>query len=466
MASWSLLRNNRIVLALACVMGLALLLVSELSYRESIHKLDELERMAQVHVQVRDLQEHVLEAESVQRGYLLTGYDDYLAPFALARQQVDAALRQLQGYYGADPRFGPTVRELGSAVQDKLDEMALTMALYREGRREAAKALVASGIGAAQMQRIRALDAQLLEQLRLRSEEGRSGVYRTLQLGRIGVALLSAMGLLALFLFLRQTLALRAQQPELKRVVQAERDRLETEVEQRTAQLRELTRHLLSAREDERSRLARDLHDDLGSLLTSAKLDAARIRSRLAAAPQALELLEHLVRTLNQGIALGRRIIEDLRPSALSNLGLQETLSIAAREFTQNTGVPVLCDLGPAPLDAAAELMVYRLVQEAFTNISKYAAAGQVWLALQTLQGVVQLSVRDDGVGFDASAKPRSAYGLMGMRFRVEAEGGTLSVQSAPGAGTLILARLAQRALSAPSYALDSTALTPTPPLL
>ena len=444
---------------------MALLLVSELSYRESIHKLDELDRMVQVRVQVRDLQEQILEAESAQRGYLLTGYDDLLQPFASSRQQVDAALRQLQAYFGADPKFGPTARALGSAARDKLDEMALTMALYRQGRREAARALVASGIGASQMERIRELDAQLLEQLRVRSEEGRSEVYRTLQLSRMGVALLSAMGLLALFLFLRQTLALRAQQLELKLVVQAERDRLEVEVALRTAQLRELTRHLLSAREDERSRLARDLHDDLGSLLTSAKLDAARIKSRLAAAPQALELLEHLVRTLNQGIALGRRIIEDLRPSALSNLGLQETLSIAAREFTHNTGVPVLCDLGPAPLDAAAELMVYRLVQEAFTNISKYAGAKQVWLGLQTQQGTVQVSVRDDGAGFDASVKPPSAYGLMGMRFRVEAEGGTLSVQSAPGAGTLILARLAQRALSAPSYALDSPAPTPTQPL-
>jgi signal transduction histidine kinase len=114
---------------------------------------------------------------------------------------------------------------------------------------------------------------------------------------------------------LRQTAALRSQQLELKRSVQAERDRLEAEVGQRTAQLTDLTRHLLTAREDERNRLARDLHDELGALLTSAKLDAARVRSRLAgSAPEALERLSHLVETLNSSIALGRRII-DLRPS-------------------------------------------------------------------------------------------------------------------------------------------------------
>ena len=119
-------------------------------------------------------------------------------------------------------------------------------------------------------------------------------------------------------------------------MVQAERDRLEVEVIQRTAQLTELTQHIQTAREDERHRLARNLHDDLGALLTSAKLDAARIKSRIStAAPEALELLAHLVGTLNSGIALGRRIIEDLRPSALSNLGLAATLEILAREFTR-----------------------------------------------------------------------------------------------------------------------------------
>ena len=104
--------------------------------------------------------------------------------------------------------------------------------------------------------------------------------------------------------------------------MQAERDRLEIDVARRTAQLTELTQHLQTAREDERNRLARNLHDELGALLTSAKLDAARIKSRLAGmAPEALERLAHLVETLNASIALGRSIIEDLRPSTLGQPG-------------------------------------------------------------------------------------------------------------------------------------------------
>ncbi len=249
--------------------------------------------------------------------------------------------------------------------------------------------------------------------------------------------------LLALFMYWRQRSMIDKLRQELQRTIQAGRDRLETEVSLRTVQLTELTHHLQTAREDERHRLARNLHDDLGALLTSAKLDAARIKSRLAdRAPEALELLAHLVSTLNSGIALGRSIIEDLRPSALSNLGLVATLEILTREFAEISGVEVHRELEPVELEVSAELMVYRLVQEAITNITKYARAQNVWVRLATDNGQVEVSVRDDGAGFDTRVQPRSAYGLVGMRFRVEAEGGTLALVSAPGQGTLIQVKL------------------------
>jgi signal transduction histidine kinase len=87
-------------------------------------------------------------------------------------------------------------------------------------------------------------------------------------------------------------------------------------------------------------------------------------------------------------------------------------------------------------------MTVYRLVQEAVTNITKYAQANHVWLSLATRDDQVEISVRDDGIGFDTALVPRSAYGLLGMRFRVEAQGGTLKLVSAPGQGTLIEAIL------------------------
>lgn len=267
--------------------------------------------------------------------------------------------------------------------------------------------------------------------------------HSVLLLAGLAAIALMIISLLLLFLYWRQRSVVKKLQQELQRTVQAGRAQLETEVLLRTAQLTELTHHLQTAREDERHRLARNLHDDLGALLTSAKLDAARIKSRLAdRAPEALEILAHLVATLNSGIALGRSIIEDLRPSALSNLGLVATLEILTREFGENSGVEVHCALEPVELQVSAELMVYRLVQEAMTNITKYARARHVWVTLVKDNGQVEVSVRDDGVGFDTSVQRRSAYGLVGMRYRVEAEGGTLTLVASPGQGTLIQVKL------------------------
>lgn len=282
-------------------------------------------------------------------------------------------------------------------------------------------------------------------------QEQRESLLHTLMLGRIGVAVLSVICLLALVVVLRQGLALQQRQlaQQLGAQVADHRVRqlanqkaqrqLEAEVAQRTLQLTELTQHLQTARDDERGRLARELHDELGALLTSAKLDAARIRLRLAGtAPEALERLAHLTQSLDQVIAFKRRITEDLSPSSLVHLGLVATLEILAGDFAKTSGTPVHCSLQEVPLTPAAELTVYRLVQEAMTNISKYAQASQVWLSLARVGEQVQLQVRDDGVGFDPGVPARSAHGLLGMRYRVQAEQGGMVLSTAPGGGTQI----------------------------
>jgi signal transduction histidine kinase len=289
---------------------------------------------------------------------------------------------------------------------------------------------------------VRMLTGQLMsEQTALRQVTNRA-LDRTLLLSRYGVAALSAVLMLALVLYLRKSDDLASVQAAQKQALQAAHDRLEADVAQRTTQLTDLTRHLVTAREDERHRLARNLHDDLGSLLTAAKMDAARIRSRLGnSAPDAQAQLADLVIKLNSSIALGRSIIEDLRPSTLSHLGLAATLGILGAEFSQRAGVPVHSHFEPVRLKPSGELAVFRVVQEAMTNLSKHANAKQVWITLapsQSQPGQVSLSVRDDGVGFDAQATSRSAFGLLGMRFRIEAEGGSLRVCSQPGSGTQI----------------------------
>ena len=436
-------KRSPFVFPLACAAAAAMLFISEGSYWQSVGTLNDLGSMGNARISIQSLAQGVLDAESGQRGYLLTNRKEYLRPYESGLRKINEAFTFLDPYYGKQSQSKETLDKLHALTQTKLSELAETIRLHDEGKNEAATELVLSDIGKEKMEAIRSLGAELLAHETFNVAEGRSDIYRTLMVSRIGVAALTAISLLALYLYLRQSSALLRHQLELKRTVQAERDRLEVEVSQRTAQLTELTHHLQTAREDERSRLARDLHDELGALLTSAKLDAARIRSRLGGtAPEAQERLAHLVETLNSGIALKRRIIEDLRPSSLGNLGLVATLEILAREFAERSGLRVECTLTPVELDADAELVVYRVVQEAITNISKYAKARTVWVELAAQQDQVAVSVRDDGVGFDTAEQRSSAHGLMGMRFRVEAEGGTLAVLSTPGKGTLIRVKL------------------------
>jgi signal transduction histidine kinase len=273
--------------------------------------------------------------------------------------------------------------------------------------------------------------------------QDRQAVYRTLMLSRIGVAVLCGISLLALMLYLRKRFALELKERQRKNLIETERDQLGSEVTDQTAQLVKLTHHLQTAREDERNRLARDLHDELGALLTSAKLDAARIKSRLgSSAPEASERLQNLVGTLNSGIELKRRIIEDLRPSALGHLGLAVALDILGREFSERSGVKFHGNFESVKLTESAQLAVYRLVQEAITNITKHAKTQQVWVSLGEQDGFVAVSIRDDGVGFDTAVAPASAYGLLGMRYRIKAERGSMRLVSFPGQGTLIEVRL------------------------
>lgn len=441
-----LLKSRRIVLPLAVAAAVAMVIISEGAYWQSVKALSDLAAIGDARSDVQQLQQSVLAAEAGQRGYLLTARKEYLTPYEEALKGIDESFKRLDRYYAADASEFDGLNALHTLTDIKLAELAAAIRLYDEGKNAASTDIVLSALNKKQMEAIRALGTELMDAQTLKAEAGRETLFATLLGRRLGMALLTAISLLALYLFLRRTDELKRQELRLKDVVRAERDRLEIEVDQRTAQLTKLARYLQTAREDERNRLARNLHDELGSLLTSAKLDAARIKSRLVGkAPEALERLAHLVHTLNQSIALGRSIIEDLRPSTLGNLGLVATLEILAREFADQSGIAVDCALSPVKLDANAELMVYRLVQEAITNISKYARARQVWVSLAARDGQVEVAVRDDGVGFDLTASAnsaKSAFGLLGMRFRVEAEGGKMTLFSTPGHGTRVLVTL------------------------
>lgn len=449
MPSYSL-PKMAISLALAALAACVLIGINETGFNQSTQALDDIARASHTRSSLNRVLQHVLDAETGSRGYLLTGDPRYLEPYNAAVAEIGQNLDQLRQTYGPPEEDFNTLDQLSRNVQRKLAEMDLSVRMRKQGNEDAWKFVLLTDVGKEHMDAIRSQATKLINSSANRMEVSQLQVRRSLLLSRIGIGAVTLAGLLAFYLYLRQTTALKLAGEQQQLVLQQERDLLERQVRDRTATLAELATHLQQVREQERGHLARELHDELGALLTAAKLDVARLKSRLGGhAPEINERLQHLTETLNSGIALKRRIIEDLRPSSLSNLGLTASLEILAREFSERSGVEVTTSLEPVELDESSQLTVYRLVQESLTNVAKYAEARQAEITLRSYGGHIEIDVKDDGKGFDVKQVRPSTHGLAGMRHRVEAAGGRLSVASAQGAGTRVAAVLPKSAATA-----------------
>jgi signal transduction histidine kinase len=432
-----------ISLPLAVLAAAFLIFINEASFRKSTEAAANIEEAQVTRGAINKMLQHMLDAETGQRGYLLTGDGRYLEPYNTALADIGSNLDALRQLFTPYPEQLAEFALMSRHVSRKLAEMDLSVRMRKEGNEEAWKFVLTTDVGKEHMEAIREQSAKLAASSVSKMEQGQEQIRRTLQLSRIGVATMALAGLLAFYMYLMQTKALLASGRREQESLQRERDFLEVQVRERTANLAELATHLQNVREDERGHLARELHDELGALLTAAKLDVARLKSRLAGnLPEAAERLAHLTNTLNSGIALKRRIVEDLRPSSLSHLGLVASLEILAREFEERSGLSITTDLETVELGGSAQLTVYRLVQESLTNIGKYAEAEQAEISLHNFDGYITVEVKDNGKGFKVGSVGAGSHGLAGMRHRVEAAGGRLTVTSTEGEGTLISAVL------------------------
>lgn len=436
-------RTMAVSLPFALLAALVLIGINEAGHMRSQEAVVAMNEGQQTRNAVNRLLQSMLDAETGQRGYLLTGNETYLEPYDKAVVTVQANLDELRNRYLKSPDDLQQFANLSREVSRKLAEMELSLRLRRQGNEDAWKLILHTDVGKEHMQSIRKQAHALIDRSAQTVEDSRHQIVQSLMLSRIGIATVTAIGLLAFYMYLRQARTLQQMNQREQEVLEHERERLEGLVRERTASLSELASHLQQVREDERGFLARELHDELGALLTSAKLDVARLKSKIDhQAPDIAERLKHLNETLNSGIALKRRIIEDLRPSSLSNLGLTAALEILTREHAEGAGIEVETNLEAVELTEATQLTVYRLVQEALTNISKYAKAKKVLVTVHGYPTHVAVQVRDDGAGFDPAGVGPTSHGLAGMRHRVEAAGGRLTITSSPDSGTLISAVL------------------------
>lgn len=430
-------------MVLAVLAAALLIFINEVSFNKSTAAAANIEKAQQTRGAINKLVQQMLDAETGQRGFLLTGDPRYLEPYNSSTVNLNQTLDILRQLFTQDPEQLTEFSLLSKHVASKLAEMDLSVRMRQKGNEDAWKFVLTTDIGKENMDAIREHSNNLSASSIRKMEQGQAQIRQTLLLSRIGIATMALAGLLAFYMYLLQTRALLASGQREQESLERERDLLESQVRQRTADLAKLATHLQNVREEERGHLARELHDELGSLLTAAKLDVARLKSRLTdTLPEVAERLTHLTSTLNSGIALARRIVEDLRPSSLSHLGLAASLEILAREFAERSGLSITTDLEPVDISGSAQLTVYRLVQESLTNIGKYANADKAEINLHDFEGYITVQVKDNGQGFRLENVGPTSHGLAGMRHRVEAAGGRLTVTSAEGNGTQILAVL------------------------
>lgn len=440
LARWT---SSRYLGPVTVTLAVLVLAVNEIGYYAVEHLVEQNTVILESRTLADQVRLMALMMESAKRGYILTERDAYLEPYTDMSRQFEPLLESVQAMADRYPEQRRQLEALAEAARRKKSEMVEVLHRFQSGNRAGAIDLMLTEIGRENMVRIN----QIADEIRTQETEAYSRVGKlraNVSLwSRIGITTLVLLCVGAVFAVLRLGRVRENDRERHLLELSAERDKLELQVDRRTRELTDLAHHLQRVREDERGHLARELHDELGGLLTAAKLDVARVRKHVdGIGPDVAERIRHLGQTLDAGISLKRRIIEDLRPSSLDNLGLQRTLEIQCSEFAQRSEIRVLAEIADLNLDPERALAVYRVVQEALTNVAKYAQASQVRVLLQRDGEHARLRVEDDGRGFDPQQVRTGSHGLTGMRFRVRSCGGDLVLRSAPGLGTTIEATL------------------------
>ena len=417
-----------VVLAAIFIVG-----VNEYTHRTSTSNLRAGIALTDNRILTARLLQALTDAETAQHSYLLTQDTTYLVSYHKAMAVIPALRASVVPFL--DSQSALSANDINAIIDLRLNELDATISLAGSGSVQLALDIVKGSAGRNSMGKLRQLIDDEQSSAAKRQSEVRVTIYQVLDINHAVVFLLTLSSVVAVYFFIRQ---LRAQIDE-RQTAQAG---LEQTVEQRTVELRELAKHLETVREAEKDHLARELHDQLGALLTVAKLDLEGVRKRVEATPDLTARLERLGSRLNEVIVLKRRMVEDMRPSSLTMLGLRSTLEQHCRDMAATMGIAFHVDIDDVKAAPATELVIFRFVQEALINMAKHSSAKNVSVSLHKSESQLDIVVSDDGAGFDVDEALIGHHGLTGMRYRIASVGGNMTLQSKPGSGTTLRASI------------------------
>jgi signal transduction histidine kinase len=434
-----------VVLILAAVVNLGAMNAAERGFVELRNTADWVQHTQRVQNLIEHLLRLAVDAETGQRGYLLSGRDSQLERYVEARNEIPVSLDELRTLTTDNPVQVAQLVNVGTQLAARLDILERGIALKRGHDDAGLTDYLADREGKIAMDALRlALDGMATEERKMH-EERFAGFERSLVVIRWGFFLVFGLNLILVTLG-GVMLGLDSRRRRGEAVAATDRgDRLAQEVLERTAEITALSHYLQRLQEDEKARLAREIHDELGGTLAAAKIDLQMLANKLPPEDLQRTRLLRAMAAIDDAVQVKRRIIEDLRPSVLDNLGIGAALKWQCLEFQKRLGVPCRVELhdDDLVLPSAPSIALYRVTQEALTNIGKYASAKNVTVSLRRDDGHWVLRVADDGIGLDpAKAEHPTGFGLLAMRERVRALGGDFSVSGRPGEGTVIQVRL------------------------
>ena len=383
----------------------------------------------------------LVDAEASALSFLLMRNDVYLEPYRSTAARLEPLMASMNFDIppGSDDHADLQVlRRLVDAKFQYLGEM------LSRGRAPVVLSEEYGELGKQLMDEIRVRLA-VLKARREKAHQDLENMYlaRAEKIQYVGYALGvgSMLLIIALFVVQQRQVALRARIQDL---LKTENTRLEAKVQARTVELSNLASNLTKAQEEERQHIARELHDEMGSALTAAKMDAGWLRRSLGGQVDdpVQERLLRLIENIGSTITLTRRLVDDLQPPLLKGLGLVEALRSLGQQFEMD--VPIQMSFPDRELHLTEEqsLALFRVAQESLNNIRKYAKASQAWLSLSQEKGAVCLCIRDNGIGFDTQDIELHGHGIAGMKHRAQMFSGRLELSASPGQGTRIKVHL------------------------
>lgn len=401
--------------------------------------------------ELNQLQTNMYKAESAQRGYLYTNGQDYVEPFNKALTDARNNVKRIDALIVSTTAGNEQKEQLEllkaitASLESKAAEMKITLDLVASGKMIEAKQVSALGAGTSEMKKFIDYSTKMIKNsygtLKMREKER----LQTMLLTRVSLICGAVLIIVLMTLVIKQLLAEIATKTHLQQQVIHENEIYEQKLEQQTKLLRSLALDYQADVERERHKLSRELHDELGSILTATKMDVSWVMKKLkevSPVDVGTELIEKLKKTnryIDQGINFKRQVVQELHPAMISTFGFWPALKSLIEDAVDRNHWQLTLSLPDesTQLNETISLVAYRIIQESLNNANKYAKATSMFIHIMVDEKFLKVEIEDNGIGIDIKSLNNNTHGLSGMRHRVLAIGGYFELLSEPGKGLL-----------------------------